>query len=252
MRPAEGRLVPGFGGHLPSSTGRAAGFSLVEVILALFLMGIVLHGGWSVFATFRRAAESAEKNAQGQETVRTVGWILSQELAGGVPEVDWWTGEGDSLGLRAFRGLALVRNRNPGGEVVVCYRGVRNPNPEKDSLLVLGSDGAWRSRGLGSRSSGAGGCWDGVAGQEEIWTVDELAPGEEWHLARVFERGSYHLANGAFRYRSGSGGRQPLTAPNLREGHFRISPGALQGLDWDLTLESERSGAAAVWRGRVR
>lgn len=230
-----------------------AGFTVLEALFALSLLGLVLHGGWSVFATFRRAAESAEVSAQGLETVRTVGWILSQELSGGVPGTDWWAGEGDSLGLRAFRGLALARHRTPGGEVVVCYRGVRNPNPEKDSVLVLGSDGNWRARGLAGRSSGAEGCWDGVEGREEIWTVEEPEPQEEWYLARVFERGSYHLADGALRYRSGAGGgRQPLTAPNLREGRFRISPGEVPGLDWHLTLEAGRRGAGMAWRGRVR
>ena len=43
----------------------------------------------------------------------------------------------------------------------------------------------------------------------ELWTIDPPVPGAL--VARIFERGSYHVSGGALRYRRGMGGRQPLT-----------------------------------------
>jgi hypothetical protein len=70
-------------------------------------------------------------------------------------------------------------------------------------------------------------------------------------LVRFFERGSYHLADDAFRYRRGGGGRQPLTVE-------RIGPGSgfsFAGEALHVTLEvlaSPDSGTAKVYSWRVR
>jgi hypothetical protein len=44
-------------------------------------------------------------------------------------------------------------------------------------------------------------------------------------LARVFERGSYHLEDRAIRYRLGEAGRQPLTAERLESGSSLVANG---------------------------
>ena len=229
---------------------RSRGFSIPELLVALLLLGVVVQGGWSLLATFRRAAEAAQETGEALETARTVAWILGQELSGGGPETVWWEGSGDSLSLRAFRGMALVRGWTESGELVVCFRGLRNPAPEKDSLLVLAGDGRWQALNLMARRVGAGGCWDGAEGQEEVWAVEGGGEIRGLHLARLFERGSYHLAGGAFRYRSGGGGRQPLTVENLGSGRF-FNPGAESwGIEWQISLN--REGQGSQWRGRVR
>ena len=45
-------------------------------------------------------------------------------------------------------------------------------------------------------------------------------------LARVFERGSYHLEDRAIRYRAGDGGRQPLSEERLESGSAFLASAA--------------------------
>ncbi len=109
------------------------GFSLLETVVSLLLLAAVVQGGWAVLAHPRPAASAVGARAEGLETVRTIAWLLPEELSGGRPGGDWWANGNDSLALRAFRGVGLVK----GGVVVddhlrVCFRGVRSPNPEKD------------------------------------------------------------------------------------------------------------------------
>ncbi len=70
-------------------------------------------------------------------------------------------------------------------------------------------------------------------------------------LARNFEIGSYHLADGAFRYQRGNGRRQPLTAERLSElSGFRASGG---DLEVTVSLTGNAAGmppGSFVWRTR--
>ena len=135
--------------------------------------------------------------------------------------------------------------------VRVCYRGIRNPNPEKDSILTLGEDGAWLPRALLDRVRDAPGCAGGGEGWTESWRVGE--GGGEWVLGRVFERGSYHFSHGALRYRRGGGGRQPLTAENLLRGELHPASGPFGGVDWFVEVGVQGvMGDSLPWRGRLR
>jgi hypothetical protein len=231
--------------------GPAQGFTLMEALVALLLMGFVIQGGWAVFSNFRTGAERVSLGAQKLETVRTLGWVLSEELSGGRRGQDWWLVSDDSISLRAYRGLAWVQEWETGGRVRVCYRGIRNPNPKKDSLLSLDAEGVWLPRALLDRSRGGPGC----AGEGKGWTesgeVEE--GGGDWILARVFEVGSYHFSQGAFRYRSPGGGRRPLTAENLIRGSLRASGGSSVGLDWAVEVGILGSTSDSLpWLGRIR
>lgn len=231
--------------------GPAQGFTLVEAIFALLLFGIVVQGGWAVFSNFRLAAERVAMAAQGLETVRTVGWVLSEELSGGRLGQDWWTDSDDSVSLRAYRGVAWVQEWVAEGQVRVCYRGIRNPNPEKDSILTLGEEGIWVPRALTDRARGVSGCAGGDEGWTESWQVEE--GGRGWILARVFEVGSYHLSQGALRYRRPGGGRQPLTVENLIQGSLNPAGGPFGGMDWvvEVGVRGVRSDSFPWW-GRIR
>ena len=77
---------------------------------------------------------------------------------------------------------------------------------------MLLSSGRWIPRALATRSGATGGC-AGTGGSLERWTLSDTVAGAT--LVRLFERGSYHLSDDALRYRIGSGGRQPLTAPRF-------------------------------------
>jgi hypothetical protein len=227
------------------------GIGLVESLVVLLLSLLVIQVGWSAFGVLRRAAGGAADLSEGLETVRTVAWILEEELSGGLPGRDWWAGGGDTLALRAYRGLGVVRGVGPGGEARVCYGGLRVPNPEKDSVLLLSPGGAWMPHALLARDRGAPGCLGTGEWWEETWTLDPEPTGAL--LARVFERGSYHLTQGALRYRRGAGGRQPLTP--LRIGEGRLQEEALPdfGLRWAVRLSRPGGGLDTLtWSGWAR
>lgn len=228
------------------------GFTLTELTVTLLILALVAQGAWSVFVTFQRAALGVASRAEALETIRTVGWILSEELGGGEEGVDWMGLGDDTVVVRAYRGIALPEEWGIGSEVVVCFRGSRNPNLAKDSLLVLTEDGDWRAISLLGRSPSETGCWDGEEGRRELWEVGG-ADGGPWLLARLFESGSYHFQGGALRYRQPGGGRQPLTPGIIREGSFHRIPEPSAGLGWEVGLESDRGGGfRMVWAGRVR
>jgi len=240
-----------FGKNPEGVPGPRAGFTLLEALVVILLTAMVVQGGWAVFATFRRAGGKAGDEAEGLETARTVAWILGEELSGSVPQRDWWTGGGDSVSLRAYRGLVFVEGSAPGGEIRVCYRGIRSPNPAKDSVLFLGERGIWSAYALRSRARGDPGCMGAGKGWEELWTVEPEWSGEV--LGRLFERGSYHLTGGALRYRRGGGGRQPLTPLRIAEGTLEPGGGTEGGLRWVLHLSLPGGGADALpWSGWVR
>ncbi len=70
------------------------------------------------------------------------------------------------------------------------------------------ADGWWGAD-LTWRVTGGPSCAMDLGGRSEVWTIDPPVPGAL--VARIFERGSYHVSDGALRYRRGLGGRQPLT-----------------------------------------
>ena len=238
----------GIGGRSRGPDG-GMGFSLLEALVATLLLLLVLHSGLSVFSQFRTAVSRFAHRAEGLETIRTVAWLLPEELSGGRPGRDWGPISRDSIPLRAFRGLAIVSPGYPGEEEIsVCFRGIRVPNAEKDSVLLLGIDGRWTPHELVARVRGGSGCMSMEEGWWETWRLNP-AP-VEGVLARVFEWGSYHISDGAFRYRRGRGGRQPLTPERISVGGFRGSVGETTSFTWDLELGMFGDlGIPIPWRG---
>jgi hypothetical protein len=233
----------------------AVGFTLVEALVSLLLLALLLQGGWWVLARFRAATREAAARAEGLETVRTLAWILTEELAAEDEGWAWWVAGGDSVVLRSFRGLGLVQPSAPGtADLHVCYRGVRNPEPDKDSVLLLGADGAWRGHGLAERRTLPVPCVGAApamlpGSRAEIWRLSP--PPRGGVVARVFERGSYHLSDHALRYRRGFGGRQPLTPERILVGRMEVGGGT--GLRWEAVLSGEAGDPLPhAWRGVVR
>jgi hypothetical protein len=237
---------------------RRSGTSLIEALLVILLLAFVVPAGWTLLAGHRRAGARMVERAEALETVRTVDWILREEVDGSLEGRDWTALDGDSMSLRVFRGHALLDPAMPGqGTVLACYRGARAPSPEKDSVLLLGVDGQWQAHDLLSRTPLSTDCEDLVhGGSSERWTLSPNPDGAV--LARVFETGSYHLADGALRYRRGEGGRQPLTPESMESGRF-IGPGeGGNPLAWEIGLRFPAEGPPAIslppasfWRGRV-
>jgi len=227
------------------------GTSILETLWSLILLAFVIQGGWAVFAQHRAAAADVSARAEGLETIRTIAWLLPEEVEGGRPEADWWRTGHDSLPLRAFRGLGLVEIGSVERDRIrVCFRGIRSPNPEKDSVLLLEEDGEWRTYDLQQRSRTGEKCTGLGGGYKEDWSLSPEPNSAV--VARIFERGVYYLADGALRYRRGGGGRQPLTPLRVETGALPALPGTGGGIIWEVLLTGNPARSdSSFWRGRV-
>ena len=193
-------------------TGGRAGVSAPEAIVALLLGLLVVHMGLSTLARLRTTQLRLASRTDGLVAMRAAPHILRRELRDAVPGDDW-SQDGDSLSLRAFRGTALVcPYAGPADELTVTFRGDRRPDPTKDSVVLLDGVGGRVVRALTAVTSGSGsGCMAAdSAAPLETWRLDAAVPPASV-VARLFERGSYHLSAAALRYRRGASGRQPLT-----------------------------------------
>jgi hypothetical protein len=203
------------GDKTPAMRGAALrsrrGVSVPEVLVALIVGLLVVHLGLATLASMRTAQTGLSARSDALVALRVARHVLRRELRHGRGGLDWWA-YADSIALRAFRGTALVCPGAPAAdEILVSYRGDRLPEPAKDSVLLLMADGSRQVRGLRSVSTPDTVC--GVAADTllALWRLEASVPAGGV-LARIFERGSYHLSGSALRYRTGGGGRQPLTA----------------------------------------
>ncbi|MBW3533911.1 MAG: hypothetical protein KY453_01625 [Gemmatimonadetes bacterium] len=231
-------------------TGRR-GVTVVETLVTLLLLFLVVELTWVVTARSGRAAAALEEAAEALATERAAWWILREELALSVPGRDRTPAAGDSIALRAFRGTARVCDGDgDDGLVRVRHDGMRRPEPGKDSVLVLQGDGGWRSLDL-LAVEGTADCASGEDGSWEHWRLGGPAPGAV--LLRVYERGSYHLADGALRYRRGAAGRQPLTPEVLDGAGSHLTPRGT-GIELRVRIPARRPAAPvrASWERTLR
>jgi prepilin-type N-terminal cleavage/methylation domain-containing protein len=200
------------------------GFTLIELLIALVLGAVLLGSALVLMASLSRAVDTGLARWDRLEALRTVWVTLERELRPGRPGRDWRVTAEGAVELRAFRGFARVCG--PAAEpgiYRVAWRGERAPVPDRDSVLVLGRDGGWREAAL-TYWSEAGDC--PVVEEEQPGRMSWSGAGSEPPvLIRLFQRGAYSVNDGAFRYRAGVAGRQPLT-PELfaSESGFSLEP----------------------------
>lgn len=218
------------------------GVSAVEALVALSLGSWILVAAMGLLAIQRRSAERLLSQADALTARRTARTVLGEELRRGVEDRDWSAVTGDSVRLRAFRGLALVCPAGSPGHVLARYRGSRLPNPRKDSVLVLDPDGVWRAADLVRRRRSALTCPGAPSTPTELWIVDP--PLHARSVVRVFETASYHVSGGAFRFRRGLGGRQPITPSVIDGARSGLQPGPRGGLVVTLVTTSPGPGLA--------
>jgi hypothetical protein len=220
----------------------ARGFTVAETLVALLLGWGLAYLALSTLARQRTIQVRMTRRAESLATVRTARNVLHAETRVGDSERDGWSVAGDSLAIRAFRGTALICPLDePSSEILVQVEGTRRPDVSKDSVMIVGGGGVAMALKLESRSRVEGGCPHGLGGHLERWSLSGLvSPGSV--VARYYERGSYHLANGALRYRRGAGGRQPLTPSVLddKESRFEERAGGV-----GVRLRAQRSGGDA-------
>lgn len=191
------------------------GITVVEVLVALLTTALVLQLSLRALADARRIGTSVLSQVDGVEAVRTTRALLRRELRVGLPGRDWTAFSPDSIRLRAFRGVGRVCPGNHAtAELLVDWRGVRRPDAQKDSVLFLVADGSWHTSDLVAVRASNRPCEADQAARVDAWTLSTLPP-ERVVLVRVYESGSYHIADRALRYRPGMAGRQPLTGEVL-------------------------------------
>lgn len=188
---------------------RLAGFTLLEALIGLLLSALLVSLILTTLSRHREVVRVLAVRGERLAALRVARHVLGAEARAAAGDGAWRVGE-DSMALRAFRGHALACRSSAGAEeLYVAAAGTRAPDPAKDSVLLVLSDGAVVVRGLRERSPAAAAC-PGWGRSAERWLLDEAVPAPVV-AARWFERGAYHLAAGALRYRRGLAGRQPLT-----------------------------------------
>ena len=229
---------PGCTGVASGRAGTSVAEALVALVLGLFMTTLALR----VVATQRAAVAALARESDALATVRVARQVLGREGRSSDPVRDGWAVSEDSVGLRAFRGMAYVCGAGASpDEVWVEAEGVRLAQPAKDSVLVLDTNGEWTSFALVDAGSAAG-CVPGGQGQGQRWRLSGLVPSGA-ALARYFERGSYHVAGAALRYRRGAGGRQPLTPETVRAPASVFLP-----TPTGVTLLLDVEGSGPPWR----
>jgi hypothetical protein len=191
-------------------TSARAGYTLAEATTALLVAGVLTLCLAAILATVGRVALRYAQVAGAAETERTVIAILGAELRTLTAADAVFAA--DSVRLRAFRGVGTVCAANA-AELVVDYRGVRLPEYDKDSVLLVWANGELRADV--TSIAAAPGCGDGEDVGLRITTDRVLGDASPPALVLVFETGAYSIGGSAFRYRRGAAGRQPLTDQNL-------------------------------------
>lgn len=231
----------------PHASPIRRGFSLAELLIALVLTGVIGGIVTGMFVATNRLVRRHGRGIATAEALRVPAVVLGGETRWLDPGRDIRAIAADSFAFRAFRGSGLTCGTLDGA-VLVRYRGTRLPEAEKDSVLVLAVGGEWAAALVSSRPA-PGACpeFPRVSSVEAAnpsvvyaWTLavpasatpeDETGTGGSSTSASnelfertvgipvlLFESGSYHISDGAFRYRRGDGGRQPLTAERIDVG----------------------------------
>jgi hypothetical protein len=182
---------------------------VAEALVALTLGGVVVATAWGVALRQAAAVEGLAQTSRQVEAVATAALILDWELTGS----ELPTPRGRELELRAWRGWGRACDAGPDG-AVVAWRGLRRPDPRRDSLLVATDAGATAvvplSRSRRARPGrGEGPCVDADV-VEVGWPGGALRVDGTVVWVRAFESGVYRVDD-ALRYRRGRGGAQPLT-----------------------------------------
>jgi hypothetical protein len=187
------------------------GTVMVEAIIAMTAGIVVLSAAVVLFRAQARAAAQLRETLLAADAERSAAAVLSAELRHAMPQ-DLTGLQPAMLRLRAFRGYALpCGGSDP--RLLVRYRGIRDPDVRKDSVLVM-MPGAERVVALSASTAAPGAC--GAMAGERVFRWDAAMSADSALVLLVFETGEYHLANAALRYRSGSASRQPLTPELFR------------------------------------
>ena len=123
------------------------GFTLVEVMLALIIMGVVTGAIYKLLNTNQRLAVAQAEQVTLQSNVRTGSLIVPSELRelntvslGSLDQNDIIDADADGVQYRASRGLGFVCQVPAGLELRIAdtsWTGVRSPSATRDDLYLF-------------------------------------------------------------------------------------------------------------------
>jgi hypothetical protein len=220
------------------------GSTLVELVTTVALLGILSVACGALLKSQAQLLRHTSERAATAETLRTARGVLHAELRD-ISAADIRGVGSDSLALRVFRGFGIVCAVSE-EDVVLRYRGLRAPDPSKDSLLLIAEERTTTFRLASDRPLCV------PRPDEQLITIAPVDPLADGSLVLLFESGSYHIANRALRYRRGTEGRQPLTDELIddRRSGFSSEPGgfrvllrsAVRGVDADTYIRLSERG----------
>jgi hypothetical protein len=188
-----------------------AGRTLVELLVGMLALTIVTAAALVTFGAQSRLARTAGDLAEAASARRTAAAVLERELRNATAGEDPLAVAADSAALRIQRGVAIVCGHGS-ASVHVRYRGLRAPDPAKDSLLRLERAGTREHAVALAAVSTVSTPQCSAAPGEDVFALTPDSGYVAGDVLLVFERGTYALTSRALRYRRGAGGRQPLTA----------------------------------------
>ncbi|HEX7089574.1 MAG TPA: prepilin-type N-terminal cleavage/methylation domain-containing protein [Longimicrobiales bacterium] len=186
------------------------GFSLLELLLTLALGGIVASALFGLLHGQERLARAQADSVTAAEALRVSAAILGGELRLLAPAEDLALATPESVAVRAFRGFGVVCG-SIGGEILVRRRGLRAPDPAKDSVLLVRPDSPATPVPLLGAAPAPAACAAAAGEEVERWALGAEALPAAGSPLLLYEAGTYALTGAALRYRRGEGGRQPLT-----------------------------------------
>jgi prepilin-type N-terminal cleavage/methylation domain-containing protein len=192
------------------------GFTLVELLVSMVLLGVVTGSITSAAISAVRTADRSRERARQEGMLREVAAVVERELGDVATAHDIGAAAADSIRYRAGRGSGYTCGVE-GGAVVVRdadYRAWRLPDPARDSLLILLADDSltgpayWMVTPL-LAAPGRGHCRDGAPGLR--LSIDPVVVARasahdmplrvvEWMRIRLYESaGAWWLGAGSLR-----------------------------------------------------
>ncbi len=115
------------------------GFSLVEVLVSVMLLGLVASSLTSVVLSGVRTADRSRERARQEVVLRELAAVVEREVADVSPARDLGSVAAESVTYRAGRGSGITCGGDAAGVVVrdAGYRAWRLPDASRDSLLLL-------------------------------------------------------------------------------------------------------------------
>jgi prepilin-type N-terminal cleavage/methylation domain-containing protein len=168
------------------------GFTLVEVLIALLIMGMVTGAIYKLLNANQRLAVAQAEQVSLQSNVRTGSLVVPSELrelntvsAGAAAQNDVTDADADAVQYRAARGLGLLCQVPAAGELRISqasWTGIRAPSVPRDDLYLFvdgdqdeDEDDTWLQVDVTGVASSPTACGVGAPGW--ILTVATVMPG---------------------------------------------------------------------------